>query len=416
MDSSILDLDLLSHASNGKVVIAYSGGLDSHVLLHLLARTPELSIRAIHIHHGLQKIADSWVSHCQTICKALDVPLEIAYLNLTPKKGESIEAIAREGRYQALKDSLKTDETLVTAQHSNDQSETLLLQLFRGAGVQGLAAMPKLCEFSSGKHARPLLSATRQELEAYAEKHQLHYIEDPSNQDTSFDRNYLRKQILPQLRKRWLGLDKALSRAASIQGETKALLDEIAAEDLATVQNNKSKINSNTLQIKKLLMFSSNRQRLILRYWINQSGFKYPSEKKLQHIFSDVINARADAIPLVEWQDAQIRRYKNQLYIMPPLSEHDPSQTFDWDGITPLYIASLDLTLQADDLTLTTKNQAVTIRFRQGGEKLFDRKRKQSISLKNYLSEAEVPPWLRSRAPLVYIDDDLIQIIDFKLK
>ena len=406
----ILDLSLIKQNSHGKVLVAYSGGLDSHVLLHLLAHTPELSVRAIHIHHGLQAVADSWVNHCQAICKQLNIPLDIVYLKLNPAKGESIEAVAREGRYQALKESLQADEMLLTAQHLNDQSETLLLQLFRGAGVQGLAAMPKLCDFGAGKHARPLLKTTRKELEAYAENHQLNSIEDPSNQDKSFDRNFLRKEILPILRNRWLGLDRALSRSASIQAETKELLDELAAEDLKNIHNGKT----NTLQIEKLLNLSLKRQKLLLRYWIANSGFKYPSEKKLQHIFSDVINARDDAIPLVEWQGVQIRRYKNQLYIMPPLSKHDASQSFHWDGKKPLYIASLDLTLQPN--ILEQKSQSITVRFRQGGEKFYDTKRNHAISLKNHLSEAGIPPWLRSRVPLIYMDDRLIQVIGLSSK
>ena len=413
MDNLILDLELIKKYSlkeKGKVLIAYSGGLDSHALLHHLANNSDLSVRAIHIHHGLQTVADSWVNHCQTICKALNISLEIVYLNLNPEKGESIEEIAREGRYQALKSSLQAGETLLTAQHQNDQSETLLLQLFRGAGVQGLAAMPKLCDFGKGKHARPLLSVTRQELEAYAKEHQLDFIEDPSNQDTSFDRNFLRKKILPQLRERWLGLDKALSRSASIQAETKQLLDEIAAEGLSHV----CACKTNTLHIEKLQLHSMIRQKLILRYWIAKSGFKYPSEKKLQHIFSDVINARDDAQPLVEWQDVQIRRYKKQLFIMPTLSEHDPSQSFNWDGNSALQIDSLDLVLSPK--ILHKQKQAVTVRFRQGGEKVHSPTRNKTISLKNLLSEAGIPPWQRPRIPLIYADKKLIQIIGLKPK
>jgi len=405
LDDLELNFEPIHKAANRKLLIAYSGGLDSHVLLHLLAHSPDYKVRAIHIHHGLQTIADSWVKHCQSVCDELGIALEIVHLNLAPKKGESIEAVAREGRYQALKKSLQKDETLVTAQHQNDQSETLLLQLFRGAGVQGLAAMPALCNFGKGKHARPLLNTTREALEAYAKKHQLNSIEDPSNQDLSFDRNYLRKQILPKLRQRWRGLDKALSRSASIQAETKQLLDEIAAQDLTLIRNS----TSNTLNIQALQRLSFKRQKLLLRFWIAQSGFRYPSEKKLQHIFSDVINARNDANPLIEWQGTQIRRYKNLLYIMPPLSEHDPKQTFSWDGKRPLTIPSLNLTLQPDDIGI--KNQAVSVRFRQGGETIYHPQKKQSTSLKKLFSAIAIPPWQRSRIPLVYIENKLSQIL-----
>ena len=393
----------------GKALVAYSGGLDSHVLLHLASQTSDLNIRAIHIHHGLQKIADTWVEHCQSVCDKLNIPLQIVYLKLRPSKGESIEGSAREARYQAFRQALHPDEILLTAQHQNDQSETILLQLFRGAGVQGLAAMPEIRDFGKGKHARPLLGVSRRELEHYAHQYQLNYIEDPSNQDLSFDRNYLRQQILPQLRQRWAGLDKALNRSASIQAETRQLLDEIAAEDLSCICDPQN----NTVKIDKLLDFSAIRQKMLLRYWIAQSGFKYPSEKKLQHLFSDVIHAREDAQPLLEWQQTQIRRYNKRLYIMPELTAHDPRQSFVWDTTKPLKIASLQLELSPE--ILHTRKQTVTVRFRQGGEKIYCPKKNKMIPLKKLFAEKGIPPWLRSRLPLICADGQIIQIAGLTL-
>lgn len=399
---------LTKTSSGKKVLVAYSGGLDSHVLLHLISQIPEFTVRAIHIHHGLQAIADSWVSHCQNICDGLNITFETKYLHLKPKIGESIEALARQGRYQALKASLKDNEILVTAQHQNDQSETLLLQLFRGAGVQGLASMSAVSNFGKGQHIRPLLKISRNDLEAYAKTYQLEYIEDPSNQDTSFDRNFLRKKIFPQLRKRWLGLDKALNRSAAIQAETISILDEVAVEDFTGICSSQE----NTLKIEPLTLLSYPRQKLLLRYWIAKSGFKYPSEKKLQHIFSNIIQAQKDAQPLIEWEGVQIRRYKNKLYIMLPLSEHEPAQVFSWDTNEPLYIPSLELCLKPD--ILHERNQTVTVRFRQGGELMQGPKPNKKISLKDFLSEAGIPPWERSRLPLIYHEDKLIQVIGLK--
>ena len=410
LEQTALKKHLKEIISGQNVLVAYSGGLDSHVLLHLVSKIPEFTVRAIHVHHGLQAVADSWVEHCQGICKHLSLPLDVTYLNLMPEKGESIEAVARQGRYQALNASLQLGENLLTAQHQNDQSETLLLQLFRGAGVQGLAAMPEVKSFGKGCHVRPLLGVSRQALEAYAKKNQLHYIEDPSNQDTSFDRNFLRQTIFPQLRKRWLGLDKAINRSASIQAETKQILDEVAEEDLATIC---LKIN-NTLSIKGLVCLSYARQKLLLRYWITQRGFTPPSQKKLQHIMSDVIQARDDAQPLVEWQGVQIRRYQDRLFIMEPLSQHDASQRMKWDTATPIEIPSLRLVLKPE--ILHEKNQTVTVCFRQGGEKLTNAKRNKSVNLKKILSEAGIPPWERARIPLIYREDKLIQIIGLKIK
>ena len=232
LDSASLLEKLTSLSPLRNYLVAFSGGMDSHVLLHLLTslkqQNTELSVRAVHIHHGLQDVADSWPKHCQTICDGLAIQLDTFYLDLTLQPSESLEAVARQGRYQALQGALQKDEVLLTAHHQRDQAETLLLQLFRGAGVQGLAAMPAVTDFGKGLHIRPLLDESYQSLQAYAQQNKLDFINDPSNKDNSFDRNFLRNQILPQLREHWQGLDKTLSRAAHIQSETKTLLDQRA--------------------------------------------------------------------------------------------------------------------------------------------------------------------------------------------
>ena len=389
-----------------KFLVAYSGGLDSHVLLHLVSHCTDCQIRAVHIHHGLQSIADEWVQHCQKVCKALDISLDVVHLNLAPKKGESVEDIARKGRYLALERSLNSDEILLTAHHQNDQAETLLLQLFRGSGVQGLAAMPLISDFGSTQLIRPLLNETRLGLEDYADQFKLNYIEDPSNDDLIFDRNYLRKRILPQVRERWKGIDKTLSRAASIQAETKELLDDLAVD----IFKNIHLANKNTVSIRSLSKLSKAKQKLVLRYWINRSGFSYPSEKKLDHIFKNVINASMDAQPIVEWTGAQLRRFKGELYIMKPLAEHDSSITIEWETKQSLNIASLGITLDSD--MLESAGELVSVRFRQGGERLYPSNRGGSVSLKKILNEMGIPPWLRSRTPLIYSNNTLVQVLD----
>jgi len=394
--------------SSKKILIAYSGGLDSHALLHLASKMTDYSVRAIHVHHGLQKEADHWVDHCQQVCDVLNIPLQVEYLNLSKEKGESVEELARTARYTAFKKFVQADEVLLTAHHQNDQAETLLLQLFRGAGVQGLAAMPQISEFGIAHHARPLLNETRDSLEAYAKTHQLDFIEDPSNQDSRFDRNFLRNEIIPQLRNRWPSIDKTISRSAAIQAETKHMLDDIAEQDLLSIKENSQ--NDNTLLISGLQDFSDSRQKLLLRYWIQSNGFKTLSEKKLKHIFADVIDARDDAQPLLAWNSAEIRRYQGRLYIMSPLLDHDSAQVISWhDPQKPLEIPLLALTLAALDLREIT--EPVTVRFRQGGETLLHAKRGVTISLKNLLNEAEIPPWLRSRIPLIYQGDTLIIVV-----
>lgn len=393
-----------------RFLIAYSGGLDSHVLLHLLSQSPQnlVQFRAMHVHHGLQEGADQWLEHCKKTCKLLNVPFVSEKVKIKRHTGQSIEDQSRIARYEALFENLKPDEVLLTAHHQSDQAETLLLQLFRGAGVNGLASMPLLKTLNHGDeeiyHARPLLLQSFESLKHYASEHELFYIEDPSNFDNTFDRNYLRNSVLPSLRERWPSIDKTLSRVASIQSQTKEILDKVAENNIDQISENNSEIS-----IEKLLGYSKEEQILLIRFWINQQGFKAPSELKLQKLFSDVINAKSDAKPLLEWSDTQIRRFKGKLFIMESLPKHDEKQIQYWNGESSLYISSIDKTLHPQDLT--RKSDDISIRFRQGGEKIYSNKRGRSISLKNLFQELEVPPWVRPRIPLVYEDEKLVQII-----
>ncbi|MEB8432908.1 tRNA lysidine(34) synthetase TilS [Cocleimonas sp. KMM 6892] len=400
-------------------VIAYSGGLDSHVLLHLLSQIPnaQSQVRAIHIDHGLQLASQSWASHCETVCRALGIPFAQISLKLSVQKGQSVEEVARIARYEALHQSLGKNESLLTAHHQNDQTETFLLNLFRGAGVDGLASMPISRLFgpagSERQLLRPLLSCRRSTLESYAKQHQLNVIEDPSNLDESFDRNYLRQRILPELANRWPGIDKSISRSAAIQAEAKEILNEIADVTLKHVCD----FNKNALSIDKLQKLSKAKQKLVLRYWIAENGFSYPSENKLQHLFSDVIEANHDTQPLLEWQGVQLRRFQNYLYISQPLINHDPSIVIKWDLSAPLVIDSLNLTIQPDELSgvIPEDTSCVTVKFRQGGEKIRIPNR-GNLSVKNLYQEEGVPPWMRDRMPFIYIEDELYKIIGLALK
>ncbi len=409
---------LASFTSHKKFLIAYSGGLDSHVLLHLMAGVRDIDnaeIRAIYVNHGLQKEAEAWGQHCLKICKTLSVPCEIIELNLQQLKGESLEALARHARYQALADSLQSDEVLLTAQHQNDQAETLLLQLFRGAGVDGLASMPRSSQFGKGQHIRPLLDYSQQDLNDYAEANQLNFIEDPSNQEQRFDRNFLRQNIMPQLEKRWQGISKVLSRAAEHQAEAKHLLDDFAAQELQSLQTT----DKTQLVISKLLILPKQRQKLVLRYWIKQQGFLQPSTKKFEHLFKDVIHARVDARPVLSWfsveKNIEIRRYQDKLYIMEALPVHDHTQIIPWDLKQPLSLGEIGVTLFPEGIKDFLPNQtgAVTVRFRQGGETIYSPKPGKQISLKKLFQGSDIPPWWRSRVPLVYQGEQLVHVFGF---
>lgn len=432
MNPELTASSLLSHihslTSNSRpaksFLVAYSGGLDSHVLLHLLSQIPrdEIKLRAIYINHGLQSQSTAWAEHCLQQCKQLDISFTSIDLNLVIPTGQSLEDVARKARYKALHGELNQGEVLLTAHHQADQAETFLLQLFRGAGVQGLAAMPSVNEIETRNdryaiHLRPLLNQSRTTLEKYARQQGLEYIEDPSNQDTAFDRNFLRQEIMPLLHQRWLGLDKAIARSAALQAESKALLDEMAQLQLPDVLS--SELTQHTddnmhamvlapIVIPKLLEHSQAKQRLLLRHWIVQQGYANPSAKKLQHIFSDCINAAIDKQPVITWQKTELRRFKQHLYIMQPLSEHDAAQVISWEVDQALYIPSINMTLDSSLIKGTTQN--VTVRFRQGGETIEIPKR-GTISLKNLFQEQQVPTWLRPRLPLIYIGEKLSKIV-----
>ncbi|RVU81527.1 tRNA lysidine(34) synthetase TilS [Leucothrix sargassi] len=403
---------LFSVLKQRKFLVAYSGGLDSHVLLHVMSRIPNIDLRAVYIDHGLQEDSQWWGRHCREVCVDLSVSFQQINLNLKVPAGRSLEAFARNERYQALSDLLEDGEVLLTGHHQNDQAETLLIQLMRGAGGAGLSAMPMIALFAQGHHMRPFLNLHRNALEDYASKYQLDFVEDETNSDLRFDRNYLRHQILPQLEERWPGCYGTLSRAALLQAETQRVLSGYLAEDIKSVEGSVP----GTLLVEKLKMYEPARQRALLRFWITDLGFSVPSAKKMQHIISDALHCAADASPCVHWQDVEVRRFRDNLYVMSALSQHDDSQVFYWDNLAEdLPIESLGVALQASVLgkwreLAEQEELGLTVKFRQGGESIRPAGRMKSISLKNLFQQLAVPPWMRPRMPLLYFKDDLIMV------
>ena len=398
---------LLSVIEQRNFLVAYSGGLDSHVLLHLMSRIPDIAVRAVHIDHGLQDVSPWWSRHCRDICSDFGIPLDRISLKLDVPSGQSVEAYARSKRYAAFADLLEPDEVLLTGHHQNDQAETLLIQLLRGAGGAGLSSMPMISGFAQGQHLRPLLNFPREQLEEYAARYNLNFVEDTSNADLRFDRNFLRHQILPQLKERWPGSVQTLSRAAMLQGETQRLLDSYVSQDLEFMAGSVE----GTLSVQSVLQCQPERRRALIRQWIANSGFRFPSSKKLQHIISDVFQAGQDANPLVHWEGAQVRRYRDDVYIMAQLEVHDIYQSFAWNAKQDLKIESLDLTLGASYLESwadKVKNGSLSVSFRQGGEVIKPAGSDKTLTLKDLFQQFSIPPWLRDRIPLLFLDDELI--------
>lgn len=396
-----------------RYLVAYSGGLDSHLLLHLCARASELPVRAVHIHHGLQNQADHWSIHCAEVCAALNVPFKTIHVDARKNPGESPEETARKARYRALKSELQAGDCLLTAHHQDDQSETVLLQLFRGAGVAGLAAMPLMHSTDHALHARPLLSFSRQEIRDYANEIGLQWIEDPSNTDTDFDRNLLRQTIIPVIKKRWPQLGDSLSKVASQQQDVLEIIEAMAVIDLSAIISPPH----HSLDITGLTALSQARQLNILRYWLLRYADDAPTANVLHQIIQTVLPAAADARPEVCWGQSEIRRYQGQLYCL-SRSDHDASTVLTWNPGEKLVLASLWLELQAGQgylqgLKPDLLDKVLTVRFRQGGEKIRPAGRKCTHSLKKLMQERAIPPWERARIPLLYLEDELVCVYGY---
>ena len=279
-----------------------------HAARELAAHHPGIMLRAIHVDHGLQAAASQWAERCREHCRRLAVPLEVVELKLEVAKGESVEAEARRERYAALAARLQPGECLLTAHHADDQLETVLLQLFRGAGVAGLAAMPDRAPLGAGLHLRPLLETGRDRLVAYTTALGLEWIEDPMNTEDRYDRAYLRQQVLPALRARWPSVAQTVGRSARHLGEAKRLLEALAQADGASLVDEQGR-----LEIAGLTALPRERQVNVLRWWIAEQGMGTPSTARLESILRDVVPARPDAHPVVTWPTGEVRRRKGRL-------------------------------------------------------------------------------------------------------
>jgi tRNA(Ile)-lysidine synthase len=416
---------------NARYVIAYSGGVDSHVLLHCCKKL-DIPLCAVHVHHGLQSAADYWVNHCQNICDALDVPLQVIYVDAKQKRGKSPEEAARNARYEALQKSLDEGDCLLTAQHLNDQAETLLLQLFRTATSAGLSAMPECRQIGNNVHVRPLLSFPREEIENYAEENGLHWIEDPSNQDATFDRNYIRTNLVPLLESRWPEITVQLSKVAKLQANNLQVLEDMAAIDLANsitepVYRSTGSLYEvvSVISITALKQLSSPRLLNVLRSWIIQTiesrhRRTSPTRNLLEEIEKTVINAQQDASPVIVFSGFEFRRYQNNLYLLLakwPQTVIDAvvRSEVEWLLQSPLVIPEWRIQLVAvskagEGIQQDLFHEPLKISFREGGEIFHPAGRQHSQSLKKLLQAEGVPPWERDTLPLLYYKDELVAV------
>ena len=401
---------LFAQSTPRRLWIAYSGGCDSHALLHAcvqLRTESELTLSAIHVDHGLHADSSTWARHCRAVCHVLGVEYHERQAQIERHPGDSLEALARSARNRIFADCLGPGDWLATAQHRDDQAETLLLALLRGSGVHGLAAMPERAALGSGTLIRPLLDVAQSDLRAYAEEHQLRWIEDPSNQDVDFDRNLLRHQVMPVLRQRWPSASTTITRSAAHCAEAAALIDTLADEQWPTVAGSRP----GTLSAARLMTLAPERARAVLRRWLARQGFRAPNQRRLRAILGEVLRARADAQPRVAWDGCELRRYRDDLFALAPLPPC-PETVLSWDGRQPLQLPMGlgTLRLEADDSARPAGGSAscqalphassMTLRFGLPG--LYCRQpNRPSRSLKNLFQQSDVPAWLRAYVPLL---------------
>lgn len=396
-----------------RYLVAFSGGLDSTVLLFLLkqalATDSDAELHAIHIHHGLQTMADTWATHCRQICQQWHIPLSQVQVNAHAAAGESPEAKARSARYAAIDQLMTAHTVLVTGHHQDDQVETLLLQLLRGAGAKGLSAMPTWKALTQGWHYRPLLGHSRQQLEALAHRHQLTWVEDPSNDNRQFARNRLRHDILPRLAEHWPGYRKTLSRSAHLVANSEHLLQQYAQEQLAELG-----AREDCLPLNRFSLLGLERQALLLRTWLAQQALAMPNEAKLQQFLKDLQQARPERHPQLRWANWQLYRHQQALHWQ-VITEATNANISPWPHFPAAMLHdSWQWTATLGQGGLRSLNPqeilGLTIRYWQGGGRFHPHNRHHSQSLKKLWQEWGVAMEVRRQTPLLYCHNRLIAV------
>lgn len=407
-----LQLDTaLAVLPQGTLLAGFSGGLDSLALLHALALLPAArarGLRAIHVDHGLHADSRHWAEHCRQRCMALDVPLHVARVQVTDA-GDGPEAAARRARWQAFRAQAGDDDILVLAQHRDDQAETVLLRLLRGAGPSGLSAMRSWSERRDGLRVwRPLLATPRAELHSHAQQHDLHWLDDPSNASADYDRNHLRLQVLPLLRQRWPRLDATLAQTAQRMADAQALEHDAAARLLAQATT----LCDDMLALSPLQAATRPQRWAALRAWLTRHGITDIGAARLAQIDREVIAAAVDADPRLPLADHVLRRYRRHLYVLPADADRPLDYRCDWDGLAPLSLPDGSL-LQLDPAPSSAL--ALTVGSRRGGERLRVHDAGPRRDLRLLFQELGVPTWQRRRWPLIVQDGEVVAFADLVL-
>jgi len=409
--------DYLLHAlqllpSADSYLVGFSGGADSTALLHALASLKgqlDAPVRAVHINHGLHPQADKWQQHCEELARAWSVPFSSLTVHLEGN-GKGLEAEARELRYAALQSLMTVGECLLTAHHADDQAETLLLNLFRGSGVDGLAAMPIQRPLGQHRLMRPLLGVTGQSLRDYLQKNDIEWLEDPSNDKIDQDRNFVRHKVLPLLETRFQGITQRLLLSCESMSETRSLLEPVADQYLQT-----ELVHALVLNTSKTLLESPALFKLVIRRWLANAGIPAIPGRQLNDLYEQVSTAGTDQNIDIAWAECHVRAYQSRLFLQrgdqppacaPCIWPQGQSSIKLHDGLGRLSFQSSNPVFPSGEITVTNRQEAP-------GLSLALPNHHQSI--KNLFQSAKIPVWLRDSIPLILIDKQLAAVGDWSL-
>lgn len=416
---------LAQYADVTRICIAYSGGMDSHVLLHLatdlLSHRDDIKLRALHVDHRLSPDSGDWARHAQIVAESLGVPL-LVRVAAVERGDDGPEAAARRARYAIFTSELNTGEHLMLAQHAGDQAETFLLQALRGSGPDGLASIPRKRVFGAGFMTRPLLGCPREALAAVAEADGLSWVEDPSNADTALDRNFLRHEVLPLLESRWPAAVRTLGRSAHRSAAASQTLLGLAREDLSLVRVR----GADELSVSQLRIMPRERAYNAIRLWVRQAGYRMPRLQDLTQVIDHLVRARDDTAGRVDVRDYEFRRYRDRLYLLPPQVD---STAFEVDWPAPyndLEIPSAGVVLSREGCArqgiALPPNGTITVRNREGGELIRVGEPAFHKEVRKVMQETGVPPWQRDKVPLLYVGNRLAAVwnlavaVDFRFR
>ena len=389
-----------------RVVLAFSGGVDSCVLAHLLiSHSRPFNILLWHVNHGIQDTADEMEAFSRSIARLYNLPVEVSHLNLHANMA-NLESEAREERYALFEQALTTDDCLLTAHHADDQVETLFLNILRGSGSAGLRGIAHSRPIGESILLRPLLDVSRAEITGYALHHKLEWFDDPSNLSQRFNRNYLRHEVIPRIKSRWPGYLDSVRSVVSIQVETQQVLEELATQDYLLAQRHSEQEISNLLCRKTLQEFSQPRQKNLIRYWLKKYNCANMPQSRLNELIRQ-LNASGDSLPVISSSGYEIRTYNHHLYIVKQIIAVPAEKTYDFKRSTILKVNEIDLKIDRKmifkHLMKKDNGQSIKIKFR-----LNENESNADIHrLKRLFQKHKIPPWKRSITPQLYLDNKL---------